>query len=80
MQSILLKRRNEITKSQFRSLLDIFIEISKNNADFTNEDIINEAVTFMLAGQDSVGAAVAFSLFFIAKHVDVQKKDYERVG
>ncbi|XP_017484281.1 PREDICTED: probable cytochrome P450 4aa1 [Rhagoletis zephyria] len=57
-----------------KCLLDYMIEISDNNADFTENDIVDEACTFMLAGQDSVGAAVAFTLFLLAQNPECQEK------
>ncbi|XP_023310636.1 probable cytochrome P450 4aa1 [Anoplophora glabripennis] len=78
-KNIMDRRRNEAIKTPSQSLLDMFIEISENNPDFTDEDIINEIVTFMLAGQDSVGAAVAFSLYYIAKDENIQSKIVEEL-
>ncbi|KAH8416204.1 hypothetical protein KR222_011010, partial [Zaprionus bogoriensis] len=57
-----------------KCLLDYMIEISESNPDFTEEDIINEACTFMLAGQDSVGAAVAFTIFLLAQNAECQEQ------
>lgn len=57
-----------------KCFLDFMLEISKNNPIFTDYDIINEACTFMLAGQDSVGAATAFCLFLLAQNPDCQEK------
>lgn len=57
-----------------KCLLDYMLEISENDPQFTDEDIVNEASTFMLAGQDSVGAATAFCLFLLAQHPDHQQR------
>lgn len=57
-----------------KCLLDYMLTISKNNEMFTDDDIVNEACTFMLAGQDSVGAATAFCLFMLAQHPSYQQK------
>lgn len=57
-----------------KCLLDYMLEISENNPKFNDNDIINEASTFMLAGQDSVGAATAFCLFLLTQHPDCQQK------
>lgn len=49
------KRKSEKangTLSENKSLLDYMIEISENNPDFTEDDIIDEACTFMLAVSD----------------------------
>lgn len=46
------KRTLELENSGFigkKSLLDYMIEISKLNPDFTEQDIVDEACTFMLA-------------------------------
>jgi cytochrome P450 family 4 len=54
-RTMIRKRKKEKADgilSENRSLLDHMIEISENNADFTEEDIINEACTFMLAVSD----------------------------
>nr|CAI5840714.1 unnamed protein product [Callosobruchus analis] len=78
-RKVLEIRKKEYDKSSLRCLLDMFIEIADTNKDFTEEDMINEGVTFMLAGQDSVGAAIAFTLFFLAKHQEVQNRVYEEI-
>ncbi|XP_060657276.1 probable cytochrome P450 4aa1 [Drosophila nasuta] len=62
-----------------KCLLDSMIEISDANEDFTEEDIVNEACTFMLAGQDSVGASVAFTIFLLTQNADCQDKCREEV-
>lgn len=70
-------RRNAINKgeiSERKCLLDYMLDISRNNPHFTDDDIVNEACTFMLAGQDSVGAATAFCLFLLASNPECQQK------
>lgn len=54
-------RRDALERGEIperKCLLDFMLEISKNNPNFTDDDIVNEACTFMLAGQDSVGAGI----------------------
>nr|CAI5840716.1 unnamed protein product [Callosobruchus analis] len=48
-RKVLEIRKKEYDKSSLRCLLDMFIEIADTNKDFTEEDMINEGVTFMLA-------------------------------
>lgn len=78
-KKLLYSRRNqEISSSiKFVSLMEIFMNLSEANTDFSEQDVIDETCTFMLAGQDSVGAATAFTLHFLAKHEDIQRKVYE---
>lgn len=70
-------RRESIKNGEIndrKCLLDCMIEIAENNPSFTEDDIVNEACTMMLAGQDSVGAAVAFCLYLLAQNQDCQQK------
>lgn len=84
-----MRRLNEYTKNMItirrqimshnndvkpQCLLDYMIDISDKNPEFTETDIINQACTFMAAGQDSVAAAVAFTVFLLAQHPDYQQK------
>ncbi|GLH12197.1 Probable cytochrome P450 4aa1 [Gryllus bimaculatus] len=62
-----------------KCLLDFLIGINENNEDFTDEDIVNEVCTFMLAGQDSVGAALAFAVIMLAKHQEEQERVVEEL-
>ncbi|CAH1101929.1 unnamed protein product [Psylliodes chrysocephalus] len=73
-KQILYDRKKELKNSTKTCFLDMFIEISENNDQFTEEDIINETITFMLAGQDSVAGTMAFTLFYLAKEPEIQDK------
>lgn len=56
-RKMIRKRKQEKSEgivNENKSLLDYMIEISENNEDFTEDDIINEACTFMLAVSDLV--------------------------
>lgn len=56
------------------SLLEYMVEINERNPCFTDQDIIEECCTFMLAGQDSVGTATAITLFLLANNPTWQEK------
>lgn len=81
----MIKRRREMMADagnnnvERKCLLDYMIEISESNPEFTEEDIINEACTFMLAGQDSVGAAVAFTIFLLAQNAECQEQCHDEL-
>ncbi|XP_060534713.1 probable cytochrome P450 4aa1 [Cylas formicarius] len=55
-------------------LLDMLADLARGRANFDENDVVNEAVTFMLTGQDSVGAAVAFCLHFLAANEHEQSR------
>ncbi|KAJ9594704.1 hypothetical protein L9F63_013978, partial [Diploptera punctata] len=62
-----------------KSLLDYMIDVSEVNSKFTEADMVHELCTFMLAGQDSVGSALAFTLFELARNPEVQEKVMEEI-
>lgn len=62
-----------------KCLLDNLIQLSLKTPTFTHNDIVEEAETLMLAGQDSVGSAVAFCLFMLAQYQDCQKRCQQEI-
>lgn len=61
--------------SDRKSLLDYMIEISENNPDFTEDDIINEACTFMLAVSTLFSTLPIFGIlgeFFLCYRARIQ--------
>lgn len=81
-KQIIHKRREMIEngiKSERPCLIDFMIELCKTHPNFTEDDIMNEAMTFMLAGQDSVGAGVAFCLFLLAQNFEDQQKCFNEI-
>lgn len=75
----MIRIRREGNNNDRKCLIDYMLEVSQKNPNFTEEDIVDEACTFMLAGQDSVGAAVAFCLFLLAQNSDCQQKCYAEI-
>lgn len=70
---------NEIEEEKKISLLEYMVEMNEKNPCFTDEDIVEECCTFMLAGQDSVGTATAMTMFLLAKHPEWQDKCIEEL-
>ncbi|KZC12094.1 putative cytochrome P450 4aa1 [Dufourea novaeangliae] len=65
--------------SERMSLLEYMVEMNEKNPCFTDEDIVEECCTFMLAGQDSVGTATAMTLFLLANHPEWQERCIEEM-
>nr|XP_031826569.1 probable cytochrome P450 4aa1 isoform X1 [Nomia melanderi] len=61
------------------SLLEYMVEMNERNPCFSDEDIVEECCTFMLAGQDSVGTATAMTMFLLANHPEWQEKCIEEL-
>lgn len=56
-------------------LLDFLLQLNSSEpATFTEADVIEEAITFMLAGQDAVGSALAFAIYMLAENADCQQR------
>lgn len=72
-------RREANNNNDRKCLIDYMLEVSQKNPNFTEEDVIDEACTFMLAGQDSVGAGVAFCLHLLAEHSESQEACYAEI-
>lgn len=80
-KKMILKRREALKGevAERKSLLDYMLDISENHPEFTEQDIVNETATFMLAGQDSVGASIAISIFLLAQHLNNQEKCIQEI-
>ena len=74
------RENSDSAKKKKTSLLGYMLEMSeKHPGSLSDEDIINECCTFMLAGQDSVGTATAMTLFLLANHQYWQEKCREEL-
>lgn len=69
----------DIKKNRNISLLEYMVQINEKNLCFSDEDIVEECCTFMLAGQDSVGTATAITIFLLANHPEWQNKCIEEI-
>ncbi|CAB3361808.1 Hypothetical predicted protein [Cloeon dipterum] len=60
------------------ALLDLLLEMRKDG--LSDEDIREEANTFMFAGHDTSATAVSWCLYVLGKHPDVQDRILEEVN
>lgn len=71
-RKIITKKREKVKRGEGKydgdTLMDFMMEKSEKTGCLTDEEIVNECCTFMLAGQDSVGTATAITLFLLANH------------
>nr|ALD15914.1 cytochrome P450 [Dendroctonus armandi] len=79
VRKVLVDRKAKLPDTNGKKcFLDNLMELEANG-DLSEEDVVNEAVTFMLAGQDSVATGVATCLFYLAKHQEEQRRVHEEI-
>jgi cytochrome P450 family 4 len=62
------------------ALLDMLLDIKIDGKGLENDEIREEVDTFMFAGHDTTASAMAFLLFNLAKHQEIQAKVYEEIN
>lgn len=61
-------------------LIDILLMSHYDNGDkLTDEEIMAETTTFLFAGHDTTSSALAWLLWVLAKHQDVQERLYQEI-
>lgn len=61
------------------AFLDVLLQSTINGAPLSNEDIREEVDTFMFEGHDTTTSGIAFALYLIARHREVQNKLVEEI-
>ncbi|XP_072944819.1 cytochrome P450 4V2-like [Epargyreus clarus] len=67
---------SEKSKGNFKSFLDILIELNKKDPTFSTRQVRNEVDTIILAGQETVATTLFYTLMMIGCKPDVQDKLY----
>jgi cytochrome P450 family 4 len=62
------------TKKHRLAFLDLLLEISDGGKVLTDEEIRNETDIFMVAGHDTSGSGIAWTLFLLGLHPEIQRK------
>ncbi|CAL7935046.1 unnamed protein product [Xylocopa violacea] len=71
--------RNDIGEKKRLAFLDLMLEMSRNGAQLTDEEIKDEVDTIMFEGHDTTAAASSFVLCLLGIHQDVQNRVYEEL-
>ncbi|GFR14120.1 cytochrome P450 4c3 [Trichonephila clavata] len=62
-----------------RSLLNMLLEHHLQMKDFSEEDVIEELITFIVAGYDTTSAAMTWTLYMLGLYPEIQKKVHEEL-
>ncbi|XP_055934501.1 cytochrome P450 4V2-like isoform X2 [Argiope bruennichi] len=69
----------KIGESKRSSLMDVLMEHHLQTKDFSEEDIREELLTFLLAGHDTTATSTIWALYLIGHHPEVQAKIHEEL-
>ncbi|XP_073846356.1 cytochrome P450 4e2-like [Musca autumnalis] len=67
---------SEFTK-QRHAFLDTLLSATIDGCPLSREEIYDEVSNFMFAGQDTTSSALAFAVYLLSLHMEVQRKVYE---
>lgn len=68
------------SNNNMHCLLDFLLQLADSHpTTFTADDVVEEAITFMLAGQDAVGAALGCSIFLFAQNASCQQRARDEI-
>lgn len=80
-----LNRDSVISANEFdnrkekKTFLDVLLHATVDDRPLSDADIREEVDTFMFEGHDTTSSGVLFSLYNIAKHIDVQRKCFDEI-
>ncbi|CAG9768820.1 unnamed protein product [Ceutorhynchus assimilis] len=76
IQSNFYERKSQLTKNN--CLLDKLIE-KVETSEFTEDEAINEAITFLIAGYETIAITLIACLYYLAKNQNIQEKVYQEI-
>ena len=82
LRNLLNERKKEYASGETRlhngrkSFLDHVVEIQAREGGLTDDQIIGESNTVLVAGHETTSATVAWTLYFLCKHPEVQERVY----
>lgn len=70
----------QMDKNRKMCLIDILLLSTVNGKSFTNDDMFDESITFMVGGQDTSAFTIAATLYLLSRHKSVQDKLYAEIN
>jgi len=79
-RNIIIERKKTTKTDQFsKDMLDLLLEYNGEEGKIEEEEIIDQFVTFFLAGMDTTGHLVTMAVYFLDKHQEFQVRMLEEV-
>ncbi|XP_043949541.1 probable cytochrome P450 4d14 isoform X1 [Drosophila biarmipes] len=70
---------NDVGQKRRMALLDVLLQSTIDGAPLSNEDIREEVDTFMFEGHDTTTSSIAFTLYLLARHPEVQARAFQEI-
>ncbi|XP_037938141.1 probable cytochrome P450 4s3 isoform X2 [Teleopsis dalmanni] len=70
-------KTDDIGSKRRLAFLDMLLISQIEGGDLTDREIREEVDTFMFEGHDTTSSAIAFAIYLLSQHADVQQKAYE---
>jgi cytochrome P450 len=74
----LIRSKREKLEKGNRTDLDI-LSVAIESGNFTDEDLVNQLMTFLAAGHETTASAMAWAVYLLCKHPDVQTRLREEI-
>jgi len=69
------QKRQAMLESKEKRTKDIdIVSVALDSGGFSDEDLVNQMMTFLLAGHETTATAMIWAIYLLCKHPDVQKK------
>lgn len=82
LKRVIGRRRRTNSSKPIKDLLQLMLNASSegdDNRKLSDEEVIGNAFSFVLAGFETTATAIAFTMYLVAKHPEYQEKLYRHV-
>ncbi|OAQ59681.1 cytochrome P450 78A3 [Pochonia chlamydosporia 170] len=74
-RDLIVEKRERLSTEKKASKADIdIISVALESDAFSDDDLVNQMMTFLLAGHETTATAMAWALYVLCKHPDIQTK------
>ena len=71
-RDLIAKKREKMARKE-KTEVDI-ISVALESGGFTDEELVNQMMTFLVAGHETTATAMVWAMYLLSKHQDIQKK------
>lgn len=71
-RDLIAKKREQLERKE-KTEVDI-ISVALQSGGFTDEELVNQMMTFLVAGHETTATAMVWAIYLLCKHQDIQEK------